>query len=87
MIEDSEGMPSEMGYQLKLWRCEDGHAEAEARHPVQYPYIAIGQEDERQGVRRRVLKKEIIGAELFVFYEILWQRGETHESGSFQVAT
>jgi|GEM_PF-1635278 hypothetical protein len=71
MIEDNQGLASEMGYQPRVWRCEGGHAEAEARHPVQYPYIVIGQEDERQGVRRRVLKKDIIGAELFVFYEVL----------------
>ncbi len=87
MIEESGGIPSEIDAQLKLWRCEGGHAEAEARHPVQYPYIAIGQEEERQGIRRRVLKKEIIGAELFVFYEIFWQGGETYEPGSFQTAT
>jgi hypothetical protein len=71
MIEDSNRAPSAMGYQPKVWRCASGHAEAEARHPVQYPYIAIGQEDERQGIRRRVIKKDIVGAELFVFYETL----------------
>jgi hypothetical protein len=69
MVEDTSGMPSATGYEFKMWRCESGHAEAEARHPVQYPYIAIGQEDERQGVLRRVIKKDIIGAELYVFYE------------------
>lgn len=57
MAENDKGMPSTMGYELKVWRCESGHVEAEARHPVQYPYIAIGQEDERQGIRRRVIKK------------------------------
>ncbi|HYL43802.1 MAG TPA: hypothetical protein VEU97_10485 [Ktedonobacteraceae bacterium] len=56
-------------YEFELWHCEHRHTEAEARHPVQYPYIAIGQEDERQGLHRRVIKKEIIGAELYVFYE------------------
>lgn len=64
MVEDTSA-----GYEFKMWRCESGHAEAEARHPVQYPYIAIGQEDECQGVLRRVIKKDIIGAELYVFYE------------------
>lgn len=56
---------------LKVLHCQRNHTEAEARHPVQYPYIAIGQEDERQGLQRRVIKKEIIGAELYVFYEVL----------------
>lgn len=71
MVENDRGMPSAMGHELKVWRCESGHAEAEARHPVQYPYITIGQEDEHQGVRRRVIKKDIVGAELYVFYETL----------------
>jgi DNA-directed RNA polymerase subunit M/transcription elongation factor TFIIS len=57
-------------YEYELWQCKQKHAEAEARHPVQYPYIAIGQQDERQGLQRRVIKKEIIGAALYVFYEI-----------------
>jgi hypothetical protein len=55
-------------HEFVLWHCKHKHTEAEARHPVQYPYIAIGQEDERQGLQRRVIKKEIIGAELYVFY-------------------
>jgi hypothetical protein len=70
MVEDSSEMSSVEGYELKAWRCEGGHTEAEARHPVQYPYIAVGQEDEHQGLRRRVMKKDIIGAELYVFYEV-----------------
>jgi len=78
MVEDNAEGPSEPGYQPKVWRCAGGHAEAEARHPVQYPYIAIGQEDERRGIRRRVFKKDIIGAELFVFYEVL-HTGEARE--------
>jgi ribosomal protein L37AE/L43A len=57
----------------ELWYCQRQHTQAEARHPVQYPYIALGQEDERQGVRRRVIKKEVIGAKLYVFYEVFYE--------------
>lgn len=70
MVEHDRAI-SAVGYELKLWRCESGHVEAEARHPVQYPYIILGQEDEHQGLRRRVIKKDIIGAEFYVFYETL----------------
>lgn len=65
MVQDDSTTENE----VELWQCKRKHTEAEARHPVQYPYIAIGQEDERQGLQRRVIKKEIIGAELYVFYE------------------
>ncbi len=56
---------------LRTWTCEADRVVAEARHPVQLVHIAVGQEDEQGGVRRRVIAKEIVGAELIVFHETL----------------
>lgn len=53
------------------WICESDKIQAEIRHPVQYVYIKIGEEEEIDGRRRRVIEKQISGAELFVFYEFL----------------
>jgi hypothetical protein len=53
------------------WICELDNIQVEIRHPVQYVYIEIGKEEEIEGRKRRVIEKQISGAELFVFYEFL----------------
>ncbi|HWP92174.1 MAG TPA: hypothetical protein VNN20_08265 [Thermodesulfobacteriota bacterium] len=53
------------------WICELDKIQAEIRHPVQYVYIVIGDEEEIEGKRKRVIEKQISGAELFVYYEFL----------------
>jgi hypothetical protein len=58
-------------YQPRAWRCPVDPITAEARHPVQVVHISLGQEDEQDGRHRRVIAKDIIGAELIVFHEIL----------------
>lgn len=58
-------------YQPRAWCCPVDPITAEARHPVQVVHISVGQEDEQDGRRRRVIAKDIIGAELIVFHEIL----------------
>jgi hypothetical protein len=54
---------------LRAWTCSNDSITAEARHPVQFVHIQLGQEDEYDGRRRRVIAKDIIGAELVVFHE------------------
>lgn len=56
--------------QLRVWTCTVDPITAEARHPVQIVHIAVGQEEIHSGHRRRVIAKEIIGAELIVFHEV-----------------
>jgi hypothetical protein len=53
------------------WICNSDMVKAEIRHPVQYVYIEIGEEEEIEGGKKRVIEKQINGAELFVFYELL----------------
>jgi len=54
------------------WRCEYDGVMAELRHPVQYVHLNVGDIDEVDGRRRRLVFKEIRGAELVVYHE--WVR-------------
>jgi hypothetical protein len=54
------------------WRCERDGVMAELRHPVQYVHVNVGDMDDVDGRRRRLVHKEIRGAELVVYYE--WVR-------------
>ena len=56
---------------LRTWTCSADAITAEARHPVQFVHIQLGQEEDDDGRRRRVIGKDIIGAELVVFHESL----------------
>jgi hypothetical protein len=54
------------------WRCESDGVMAELRHPVQYVHLNVGDIDDVDGRRRRLVHKEIRGAELVVYHE--WVR-------------
>jgi len=54
------------------WRCEPDGMMAELRHPVQYVHLNVGDIDEVDGRRRRLVYREIRGAELVVYHE--WVR-------------
>src|SRR5260370_3448815 len=54
------------------WRCEYDGVMAELRHPVQYVHLNVGDIDDVDGRRRRLVYKEIRGAELVVYHE--WVR-------------
>jgi hypothetical protein len=56
------------------WRCESDGMMAELRHPVQYVHLDVGDIDEVDGRRRRLVYREIRGAELVVYHE--WVREE-----------
>jgi hypothetical protein len=56
-------------YRPRSWSCQADQIVAEARHPAQIVHVAIGREIEEAGQRRRVIAKDIIGAELIVFWE------------------
>ena len=53
------------------WQCHRDGITAELRHPVQYVHINLGDVDEVAGRRRRLVHKEIRGAELVVYHEWL----------------
>jgi hypothetical protein len=53
------------------WQCDRDGITAELRHPVQYVHIKVGDVDEVDGRRRRLVHKEIRGAELVVYHEWL----------------
>jgi hypothetical protein len=55
------------------WRCERDGVTAELRHPVQYVHVNVGDVDEVDGRWRRLMHKEIRGAELVVYHE--WRPG------------
>lgn len=54
------------------WLCHRDGVMAELRHPVQYVHVNVGDVDEVAGRRRRLVYKEIRGAELVVYHE--WVR-------------
>src|SRR5712692_4345840 len=54
------------------WRCEYDGVMAELRHPVQYVHLNVGDIDDVDGRPRRLVYKEIRGAELVVYHE--WVR-------------
>src|SRR2546422_8175514 len=66
------------------WRCQHDQITAELRHPVQYVHIHVGEVEEIDGFRRRLVHKEISGAELVVYHEPLSEqtppakRGKSH---------
>jgi hypothetical protein len=51
------------------WLCHRDGVMAELRHPVQYVHVNVGDLDEVAGRRRRLVYKEIRGAELVVYHE------------------
>jgi hypothetical protein len=51
------------------WHCRRDQVTAELRHPVQYVHIHVGEVEEVDGHRRRLVHKEIRGAELVVYHE------------------
>jgi hypothetical protein len=53
------------------WQCDRDGITAELRHPVQYVHIRVGDVDDVNGRRRRLMHKEIRGAELVVYHEWL----------------
>jgi hypothetical protein len=53
------------------WQCDRDGVTAELRHPVQYVHIKVGDVDEVNGRRRRLMQREIRGAELIVYHEWL----------------
>ena len=53
------------------WRCDRDGVTAELRHPVQYVHINVGDVDDVNGRRRRLMHREIRGAELIVYHEWL----------------
>lgn len=53
------------------WQCQRDHVTAELRHPVQYVHIHVGDVEEIDGHRRRLVHKEIRGAELVIYHEPL----------------
>jgi len=54
------------------WLCHRDGVMAELRHPVQYVHVNVGDLDDVAGRRRRLVYKEIRGAELVVYHE--WVR-------------
>jgi len=54
------------------WLCHRDGVMAELRHPVQYVHVNVGDVDDVAGRRRRLVHKEIRGAELVVYHE--WVR-------------
>ena len=54
------------------WLCHRDGVMAELRHPVQYVHVNVGDLDDVAGRRRRLVHKEIRGAELVVYHE--WVR-------------
>ena len=54
------------------WLCHRDGVMAELRHPVQYVHVNVGDVDDVAGRRRRLVYKEIRGAELVVYHE--WVR-------------
>src|SRR2546428_598525 len=54
------------------WLCHRDGMMAELRHPVQYVHVNVGDLDDVAGRRRRLVYKEIRGAELVVYHE--WVR-------------
>lgn len=51
------------------WRCDRDGLTAELRHPVQYVHLNVGDVEDADGRRRRLVHKEIRGAELVVYYQ------------------
>ena len=54
------------------WLCHRDGMMAELRHPVQYVHVNVGDLDDVAGRGRRLVYKEIRGAELVVYHE--WVR-------------
>lgn len=55
------------------WRCERDGIEASAVHPVQMAHLHVGDEDPQNG-QGRIVKLEMLGAELMVFRELVRAR-------------
>ncbi len=53
------------------WECDRDGVTAELRHPVQLVHVNVGDVDAVGGRRRRLVHKEIRGAELVVYHEWL----------------
>jgi hypothetical protein len=53
------------------WECDRDGVTAELRHPVQLVHVNVGDTDAVDGRRRRLVHKEIRGAELIVYHEWL----------------
>ena len=53
------------------WECDRDGVTAELRHPVQLVHVNVGDIDAVAGRRRRLMHKEIRGAELVVYHEWL----------------
>ena len=51
------------------WECGHDGVTAELRHPVQYVHVKVGDVDEVDGRSRRLVHREIRGAELVVYHE------------------
>jgi hypothetical protein len=64
-----------------VWRCQRDQVTAELRHPVQYVHIHVGEVEEIDGYRRRLVHKEIRGAELVVFHEPLIEKSPPAKRG------
>lgn len=53
------------------WRCAIDAMEATAVHPVQYPHLKVGSQEETSGRCSRIVKLEMQGAELLVYRLII----------------
>jgi hypothetical protein len=53
------------------WRCTQEPIEAETVHPVQMVHLHVGQEEERDGRVSRIIKMDMVGAELMVYREVV----------------
>jgi hypothetical protein len=55
------------------WSCKRDGIEASTVHPVQMAHLHVGDEDTENG-QGRILKLEMLGAELIVFRELVRAR-------------
>ncbi len=57
------------------WRCDRDDVEVGAVHPVQISHLQVGTEQEQGGRQTRIIKLEMLGAELMVFRQVLSPSG------------
>ena len=67
-----------------VWQCPRDQVTAELRHPVQYVHIHVGEVEEIDGHRRRLIHKEISGAELVVYHEPLIEQAPPAKRGKIR---
>jgi len=53
------------------WRCSEDDIEASPAHPVQIAHLHVGDEEVRRGRTGRIVKLEMMGAELVVFSQLV----------------